>query len=102
METILNKPSRQQRSEAEIKEILKEYEESNLTVREFCELYSISEQTLYNWRNKYYPKVEEPGHFVTMELATPGAAGIFAELEMQGKTLRFFQPVSAEFFKALM
>lgn len=28
---------------------------------EFSELYSIIEQTLYNWRNKFYPKAEDSG-----------------------------------------
>lgn len=96
------KPARQQRSEAEIKEILKEYEESNLTVREFCELFSISEQTLYNWRNKFFPKGEEPGEFIPMSLPVATPAGIFAEIEVKGKIFRFYHPVSADFFKALM
>ena len=101
METTI-KPARQQRTEAEIKEILKEYEDSNLTVREFCELFSISEQTLYNWRNKCLVKSEESGEFIPMNVPAHVSASLFAEIEVPGKIFRLFHPASPDFFKSLM
>jgi hypothetical protein len=58
-----NKPSRSYRSDEEIKTLLKEFEESNVTVKEFCEIYSVSEPTFYSWRSKYAPKYEKQGEF---------------------------------------
>jgi hypothetical protein len=101
METT-SKPLRQQRSEAEIKALLSEHEQSDFSVREFCEVYEISEQTFYNWRNKYQPKVEREEAFIPLEFSEP-TSSLFAEIELAGKvTVRFFQPVDVTYFKALM
>jgi hypothetical protein len=100
METS-SKPHRQQRPEAEIKALLSEHERSNLTVKEFCELYEISEQTFYNWRNKHFPKVEKEETFV--ELNLPASSLPSAEIELPGKgIIRFFYPLDASFVKSLM
>jgi hypothetical protein len=96
------KPLRQQRSEAEIKTLLSEYEQSDFTVKEFCELYDISEQTFYNWRNKHLPKVEKEETFIPLNFPEP-TSSLFAEIEVPGKIIvRLFQPMDAIFFKALM
>ncbi len=100
-----NKPQRSYRSEEEIKTLLKEFEGSDVTIKEFCEIYSISEATFYSWRNKYAPKNEKQGEFITLVNDLPSSAGsyIFAELELPSKTIvRFFEKVDADFIKALM
>jgi transposase-like protein len=98
------KPTRVQRSESEIKAILKEQEASNVTVKEFCEIYDIHEATFYNWRNKYGPKVEKAGEFIEMEIGEITAEpSLFAEIELPGKiVLRLFQKVDPSYFKALI
>jgi hypothetical protein len=98
------KVSRTHRTESEIKEILKDYEENDLSVKDFCELYSISEQTLYNWRSKYHSKsAEETTGFIAMELGTASSPGLFAELEVPGKMiLRLYQAVTPDFLKTFM
>jgi hypothetical protein len=96
------KPIRQQRTEAEIKALLSEHEQSDFSVREFCELYDISEQTFYNWRNKFSPKIEKEESFIPLQLSVP-TSSLFAEIELPGKAVyRFFQPVDAAFIKALL
>jgi hypothetical protein len=101
METT-SKPARQQRSEAEIKTFLSEHEQSDLTVKEFCELYDISEQTFYNWRNKYQPKTEKGEVFVPLQLAEP-TSELFAEIDVPGKMIiRLYRQMDASFFKSLM
>ena len=98
------KPTRVQRSESEIKAILKEQETSNVTVKEFCEIYDIHEATFYNWRNKYGPKVEKTGEFIEMDIGEITAEpSLFAEIELPGKiVLRLFQKVDPSYFKALI
>jgi putative transposase len=40
-------------SEEQIIRILREAEKNDVPIREVCRQYSITEQTLYRWRNKY-------------------------------------------------
>ena len=100
-----NKPSRSYRSEEEIKALLKEFDGSEVTVKEFCEIYSISEPTFYSWRNKFLPKTEKQGEFITLvnDLPATESSNIFAELEVPGKAIvRFFTQVDAGYLKSLM
>jgi hypothetical protein len=101
-----NKPSRSYRSEEEIKALLKEFEESNnVTVKEFCEIYSISEPTFYSWRNKYAPKIEKQGEFIQIvnDLTAIDTSSVYAELELPSKVVvRFFEKPDVELIKALM
>jgi hypothetical protein len=97
-----SKPTRQHRSESEIRKIIKEFEASNLTFSEFCRQHSLGKQTFYNWRNRYRYKAATTARFVQMELDSSACSGVFAELELDGKLLRFFQALPAEFFKTLL
>jgi hypothetical protein len=49
---------RTSRTEDEILTLLDEYDNSNMTVKEFAEVYEISDATFYNWRNIYRNKAE--------------------------------------------
>lgn len=105
------RPLRVHRSEEEINTLLKEFEGSNVTVKEFCEIYSVSEPTFYSWRNKYGAKNEKPGEFLTLvndpawagQVLPAETANIFAELEIPGGVIvRFFEKVDAGYLKTLM
>ncbi len=98
------KTSRVQRSEAEIRSILKEHESSDISVKEFCKIYEIHEATFYNWRNKYGPKSEKTGGFIEMELSGGAAEpSPFVEIELPGKgIIRLFQKVDPSYVKALL
>jgi hypothetical protein len=100
-----NKPSRSYRSEEEIKALLKEFDQSNVTVKEFCEIYSISEPTFYSWRNKYAPKNEKQGEFIELvnDLAVADTSSVYAEVELPSKVIiRFYEKPDASLIKALM
>jgi transposase-like protein len=92
------------RSESEIRTMLKEQETSNVTVKEFCEIYDIHEATYYNWRNRYGSKVEKTGKFIEMEIGQIAReSSLFAEIELSGKLLvRIFQKVDPSYFKGLL
>jgi len=104
MEPTSVKPARVQRRESEIRALLKEQEESNVTVKEFCEIYGIHEATLYNWRKKYNPKTEKPEEFIALRISETGRdTSLFAEIELPGKVMiRLFQKVDLSYFKALL
>jgi len=100
-----NKPSRSYRSEEEIKALLKEFEESNVTVKEFCEMFSISEPTFYSWRNKYAPKNEKQGEFIQLvnDLTVTDTSSLYAEVELPSKVIiRFYEKMDTNLIKALM
>jgi len=101
----LSKSTRSYRSEEEIKALLQEFELSEVTVKEFCEMYSISEATFYNWRTKYGTKEnEERGEFIQLSGDLPGSSSfVFAELELPSKAVvRFFDKVEVAYLKALL
>jgi hypothetical protein len=104
MEPTPVKQSRVQRSESEIRALLKEQEESNVTVKEFCEIYSIHQATLYNWRKKYNHKIRKPEEFIALQISEPGRdTSLFAEIELSGKVMiRLFQKVDPSYFKAFL
>ena len=84
--------------------LLKEQEQSNVTVKEFCEIYGMHEATLYNWRKKYNPKTEKPEEFIALQInETDRSSSLFAEIELPGKAMiRLFQKVDPSYFKALL
>lgn len=100
-----NKPSRPHRNDEEVKALLKEFEESNVTVKEFCEIYSIHETTFYQWRNKHTPKIEKQGDFIQIvnDLSVTDSSSVYAELELPSKVIvRFFEKPDVDLIKALM
>lgn len=109
MEPTPVRPTRVQRSESEIRALLKEQEESNVTVKEFCAIYGMHEATLYNWRKKYNPKsdsyrIGESEEFIALQIneATTNTS-LFAEIELPGKAMiRLFCKVDPSYFKALL
>lgn len=104
MEPTAVKQSRVQRSESEIRTLLKEQEESKVTVKEFCEMCDIHEATFYNWRKKYNPKIEKPEAFIPLQISETGTGtSLFAEIELPGKVMiRLFCKVDPSYFKALL
>lgn len=104
MEPTPVKPTRVQRSESDIRALLKEQEEGNVTVKEFCEIYGIHVATLYNWRKRYNSKTGKPEEFIALQISETGrVTSLFAEIELPGKgMIRLFQKVDPLYFKALL
>jgi len=103
METIVTKPARIVRSEEEIFNLLDEYEKSDVSVKEFCEIYDIVEATFYNWKNKYRSKPEkqnEQAGFAALEI-TPSPVSMDTALFAEVRGIKIYQPVPASYLKEL-
>lgn len=99
--TRLSKEHSIRRSEDTIKEIVTEYKRSSFTVREFCADKGINTGTFYCWLSKYRNNKENrpASAFVPVTIKEePGEGNLYAEY----KGLKFYQPMSVEFFKALI
>ena len=97
------------RSEEEILKYLNEQEQSGLTVKEYCDMYDLVEQTFYGWAKRYRNKVVEdakdmtgmPGGFASIEVfptLVQDRPQLFAEIG----NIKLYKEVPAEYLKALL
>jgi hypothetical protein len=97
------------RSEEEIQRLLNEQEQSGLTVKEYCEMYDIVEQTFYGWAKRYRSKGAEdvkdpaaqPGGFAAIEVVptlVQDRPQLFAEIG----NIKLYKEVPAEYLKTLL
>jgi hypothetical protein len=90
------------RSDEEIMSLLDEFENSQLSVKEFCELSDISEATYYNWKNRFrkIDKKPDASGFATLQVVNEPLTepALFAEVN----GIRFYQVVSAAYLKELL
>jgi len=92
--------------EQEMFGLIAEHESSEMTVKDFCELYDMAQGTYYYWQKKYHASLEEkrpssPGGFRLLEVEQSPAFeedGLFAEY----RGIKFYRAVSVDFFKALI
>jgi hypothetical protein len=96
------------RSEEEIQRFLNEQEQSGLTVKEYCEMYEIVEQTFYGWVKRYRSRgaddakepATEPGGFASIEVVpmlVHDKPPLFAEVG----GIKLYKEVPAEYLKTL-
>lgn len=91
------------RTEEEILALLDEYDKSNMTVKEFCELCEISDATFY-WRNKYRGKPEskdEGSGFASLEIVEP-LLSVPHKLFVRVGSAEIYEFVDASYLKQLM
>jgi len=100
MEPTHKRSSRKRRKKAQILELLQEFEKSQMTVRDFSKLHSISSGILYKWKNRYKGNNSKPSGFAKVDVIQPKhvAQGLFAEV----RGIRIYQHVSATFLKELL
>jgi hypothetical protein len=102
MGTDVSKEIQTRRSASEILSILHQYKQSNLTVRRFCEAQNLNKGTFNTWKKRYRSQVTLPGNsngFMELQVSSAfGATQLFAEVN----GIRIYQPVSADFLKALI
>lgn len=102
MESVTTTQKRVQRSESEIRALLTEQQQSAVTVKQFCSLHNIHEQTFYNWRKKFNLKTDNLPPFIPLQIA-PSDNSLFAEIELSDKvSIRLFRQVDPSYFKALL
>lgn len=89
------------RSEKQIRLLLNQQQEKNLSVTSFCKAHNIHKATFYNWRNKYGLVVEQP-QFVPVQFADELPATPFAEIAFSSNiVVKIYQRVDAGWFKTL-
>ncbi len=97
------------RSEEEIQKLLNEQEQSGLTVKEYCEMFDLVEQTFHGWLKRYRSKTSKdakvpptrPGGFASIEVVPTlvyDRPQLFAEIG----NIKLFKEVSAEYLKTLV
>jgi len=87
------------RSEEEIFRLLDEQEKSGFSVKEFCELSEINEQTFNSWIRKHRNKGEEEG-FATIEIIP--SREVKPQLFAEVGNIKLYKEVSADYLKALL
>ena len=102
MEQITNKPSRIRRNNQQILNLLNEFEKSDVSVKEFCEMHSISKATFHKWQSRYRSNLEKrvgsPG-FAHLQITS--SANIQAALFAEVGGIKIYQPVAALYLKEL-
>jgi transposase-like protein len=99
--TRLSKEQHIHRSEDAIRKLIAEYKISSFTVKEYCADKGINTGTFYCWLSKYRNNKEKrtTSAFVPVMIKEEHAEGnLYAEY----KGLKFYQPMSVDFFKALI
>jgi hypothetical protein len=100
METI-TRPSRNRRSNRQILDLLKVFNEQKIKVVDFCKINKIDKGTFYKWQSRYRSnsgkKPEKPG-FADVRIINVPSATLFAEVN----GIKIFQPVLACYLKELL
>jgi len=94
--------------EQEMFSLIAEHEASDMTVKDLCELYDMSQGTYYYWQKKYHAsqgesKRQEQNGFTQLQVEQDReqegiSEGLFAEY----KGIRFYREPSVPFLKALI
>jgi len=104
METEI-KPRDVKSSDQYILDSMNEFEKSNLSMQEFCDLYEIDEDTFYQWQKRHVKTRKSKGIFIPVQPAESlfQSNGIFAEVVLPGGSIiKLHQQVEASWFKSLI
>jgi len=98
MEAISAVKRRLFRSKSTILELLREQQQSGLSIQAFCTQHSMPSGTFHNWKKKYGAGegISTSLSFTPLQIKLP-AQQLFAEVN----GIRLYQPVSAAFLKEL-
>lgn len=85
----------------EIKTLLEEFTQANISAKEFCMLHTISEAVFYKWRSRYggSPSANKT-NFIALKAPSVSLhqAALFAEVN----GIRIYQAVEASYLKELL
>ena len=95
-----NHRRKHRRTPEEINSILVLYENSGLSVKEFCNQHQVQTLYLTRWLKRYRNTKQAKGFVELLPVpeSTPPMTGVFAEY----RGIRFYQPVEPSYFKALV
>jgi transposase-like protein len=99
MEVISPVKRRLFRSEAAILELLREQQQSGLSIQSFCSQHSISSGSFHNWKKRHSRSDRQASQSVFTPLQVN--AGLPVPLFAEVGDIRLYQPVSAAFLKEL-
>ena len=97
----LQKAVRDRRSRQQIQELLNLFAKSNVSVKDFCKLHSISAANFHKGKSRYKTGKEKTSGFARVDVIDSSSSisqGLFAEV----KGIKIYQPVSASFLKELL
>lgn len=104
MEATQSKQFRPRRSKQEIRDLLNAFEKSNSTIKEFCEVRSLSYGVFQKWRSRYGSTAGSKSastSFAKLDIVPTvkdPLPGLFAEV----RGIKIYQSVSASFLKELL
>lgn len=103
MEQILSKSYRKRWNSQQIQNLLKEFEEGDFSVKQFCGSHNIGKATFYKWKSRYKIKTKKqdsPGRFASIQII-PSASHCQATLFAEVNGIKIYQPVAAAYLKEL-
>ncbi|MGZ3890623.1 MAG: IS66 family insertion sequence element accessory protein TnpA [Methanobacteriaceae archaeon] len=104
MEQVNGHQVTSKRSRNQIRELLRKYDKtSGITIKAFCKLHQVSEGSFYSARKRLRASaapLPKPAGFVALSRPafTEATSTLFAEVN----GIRLYQPVSADYLKALI
>ena len=90
------------RSEEEILKHLRDQEQSEFSVSEYCEMFEIVEQTFYSWIKKYRSKPEDDVKGFAQIEVIPTFNNSRPQLFAEVGSIKLYKEVTAEYSKALL
>ncbi len=103
MEQIISQPLRIRRKSPQIQNLLKEFEKSDVSVKQFCRTHNIGKATFYKWQSRYKIKTTKQdtcGRFASIQII-PSASHSQATLFAEVNGIKIYQPVVAAYLKEL-
>ena len=99
MEVSSSGKSRVFRKKSTILELLREQEQSGLSIQAFCVRHSIPSGSFHNWKRRYCARAEQPAEhsFTPLQIKPAASQELFAEVGC----IKLYQPVSAGYLKEL-
>ncbi len=93
------------RSKEDMFGLIARHNKSTTTVKEFCQLHSLTQGVFYYWQKKYHLENNEPGSqggFVELRVEDPQPVGAPQGLFAEVRGIKLYQAVPAAYLKELL
>lgn len=101
MEELIKPVVRTRRTRSQIEALLSAFDQSGLTVNEFCMLHHVSRGAFYKWQLRHKVKASQKKNqaaFAKVSVLSSSTGALFAEVN----GIRVYQPVAASYLKELL